>query len=467
MDTLPGDLHFLIKKPASIDEWILLGLSSDDNTKYLQEITPRRRMRLALKERHIGWINHYLATISTEQRPFIDIDYIIKYRINIIGLDYIESYICRKIAKYCNQRTYNIEWFVISSLLVNYNTDILHGLIKGNHIELFEHALGIGKIEHKNLNFCGHPIGKRPWMTMNYVASGMKAYILLDFEDQTYIIKLLSNIWDHVSIKYTLLDYACRKKKYQVVEFLLQRMQLNADDIFPSTIINLIIDGKEYFYLNRYIGNFEHSLEFYIALCCSLSITSVLDFLFRHKRDNKKFFKILKDHYINKEIFEYYQLKHKAHYSSGIPRQSEVRMMDISKYENLIALFKQYKPPTSDWIKVVVGQVSVERTLSIVGYNVLVYLFKNSDTNTIKMFLNNLISVDTKILEGFINSIIDMHQTRSINPNWFNFGILNKLSIYIKSNNIQLIFELEKFRLTISSEATRIELLSLLIDNLY
>lgn len=70
MDTLPGDLHFLLKNTTSIDVWILLGLSNDDNSRYLEEITPRRRMKMALKEKHIGWINYYLATISKKTMAF-------------------------------------------------------------------------------------------------------------------------------------------------------------------------------------------------------------------------------------------------------------------------------------------------------------------------------------------------------------------------------------------------------------
>lgn len=471
MDTLPDDLHSLIKNLTSIDVWILLGLSNDNNTRYLEEITPRRRMKLALKEQHAGWINYYLATITSRQWDYIDIDYVIKYHINIIGVNNIKEYICCKIAKYYNRGSYNSadpEW---NLMMLIYKKSVIHGLIKGNHIELFEQFVGIRQTDDEHIKFCGHTLSEQHFATtLKHIASDASINMILDFKDQNYTIKILNSVWNDIKLKckYALFDLACRKKKYQVVEFLSQGLELNVNHIFPtSIIINLIMDGKSH-YLNGFIGKIDGALEHYIALACSLSNVEMLDFLFIHSNNRDRFFHILGHNYINNEIFEYYKRKYKTHYSSEIPEQSQFRMMDISKYNNLIALLKRYKPITFDLMRSTLGYIPIGSVVHTICYHILVNLFKSGNLSAVKTFLKDLLSNcnNSIIVDVFLKCVIDSHE-RLIVSNSYTPFIISQISTYINFNDEQLKSELQKFKLEVSSEATRIELLSLLIDNLY
>lgn len=341
-------------------------------------------------------------------------------------------------------------------LLIFNKIAIIHGLIKGNHVELFEHVVGVSQSKSKPIKFCGHSVEMCFNTTLKHIASDSSINILLDFEDQNYTIKILNSVLDDViRLRYILLDTACRKKKYQVVEFLVQNTRLDANYILASTIVNLIMDDKIH-YLDGEIGKFEYNVDFYVSLAFCLSNVKILDIVFRHTSYS------LGDRYINDEILEYY----KAHYTGDILKSKK---LDMLKYDKLIELHKQYQPITFDLQNNVFGPAPIDYVMKDIHRQFLIHLFNNSNLTTVKTYLKALLfnTGDLLVVSSCLRKMVYSHEQLIVSNAHNVPSIIRKINARIKFSDDQLRSELQRFGLEVSAVATRIELLSLLIDNLY
>lgn len=275
MDTLPHDLINLITKHIRASDCFLLSIQTLDNQPYLNLITVKARLKLALKENNSGWIHQALNFIN-DNFTYID-EFVIalstKYDLDL-GLNFVEigekDYnSCYILGKKGDDS--NVNWLgdaYITSAFVK-------GLSKGQHHKLFDrYATTFCLVSDHIMNFKDE----------DYIISTIKRRFLTFLLPDRRNYNLIFNI-------------ALQNNKFKVIQYLLDNHMGMLDD---RLIPYLIHTGR---YQNEKFNN-KCVLKLSIYQACIDSNIGALNYIYE-KSKNTAFAKILSTCLITKELHQY------------------------------------------------------------------------------------------------------------------------------------------------------------------
>lgn len=286
MDTLPQDLINLISKHIRASDCFLLSIRTPDNQPYLNLITVKARLKLALKERNVGWIHQIVKYF--EHSGVLDIDHrsivwlLLKYNFKSM-FDHLYSpkyeqfiysplsYDCYIDGKRGDDSKYNT--YDPST----YTNMFIKGLSKGQHHDLFD----------------------RYATTSSLISS-----YIMNFKDEEYIISKIKDLVKSCHYHVQLFNESLKIKKFKVAQYLLDHHKNNISTV-DSCLGAYLIHTKQY--RDKYY-KWTVSLKFSIYQACIDSNFEALDHIYNSLDDNhdvRHFKNILSWCLITKELYQY------------------------------------------------------------------------------------------------------------------------------------------------------------------
>lgn len=286
MDTLPQDLIRLITNFIRTSDCLLLSIETPDNQPYLDLVTVKARLKLALKEKNVGWIHQIIKYL--ENNDVLKIDHrsivwlLLKYNFESI-LDYLYSlphgnfmflpesyyrYIDGKRGDMLKDNTNEPN---------KYMNIYIEGLSKGQHYELFDQYA----------------------TTFSLVSS-----YIINFKDEEYIISKIKNTAKSGHNCTEIFEKSLNAKKFKVAQYLIDHRRNNIH-INDCGISAYLIHTKQYDDKN-YVWTI--SLKFSIYQACIDSNFEALNHIYDSFDDNynaKSFKNLLSWSLMSKELHQY------------------------------------------------------------------------------------------------------------------------------------------------------------------
>lgn len=287
MNTLPQDLINLITSKIRTSDCLLLGIETADNQPYLDLITVKARLELALVNKNIGWVHQIIRYIDDkkvlttysiinlfiEPEPFHLFEYVVeKWKFGREGINELRQ-----------RHNYYIRGLQGDTALCNqldprYESEYIKGLSIGQHYQLFD-------------QYATNPT--------------LMWFNILNFEDEDYIISKIDSIKEtiHREEWTAFANVVLKCKRFKVFQWILSN--------YGERMVNYTSCKNAYFvhieqYKNQHYND-KIVLKSTIYQACIDSKFEVLDYIYNSVSPKyKKTFKtILSTSLITKELHEY------------------------------------------------------------------------------------------------------------------------------------------------------------------
>lgn len=417
MDSLCQDLQRTIYTFLKVSQLIFLNVETKDNEVYLDLILISDRYNLALKNENIAWI---LETIDKSEQ--LTTQYTVIQGITTSKELHLDYY---SLCHYYGKKGKSIERFSRSDLdLMQINIGMLYyvgGLAIGQHYDLFDKYF-----QRLNPDVLRRVMYTQYFRDLIYV--GYQTYcmykdhnitrFILSFDDEEQIIVKIKSLCLHCndSVRRILFEGLFNKKKYKAVSYL-----LTTTDMLDSEMLDIFVDNNAISMLdqNKFLQDIEHyllnsnkhSYEILIIKMCLLGSTDALKIAIKCIRNNQEFFDIIKEYYLDMNVYNYILKNHDQTFKNKNKEFLETIKM-LRPYFKVSELRAQYN--------------GVYRTIIELLIQSMVYHMEKSTVSYVKKMISTI--VESGIFE--LKDLLSQCRVRSTTGKSSFIYIFNKIITY-------------------------------------